>query len=381
MLLMFAARLPATAMGITLTLHAVSELGVGYAAAGLIGTATTAGNALGAPLLGRVIDRRGLRPVLALTGTVSAAYWLSAPHLPYFVLLVVTLPAGMLTVPASSIARQVLAALVPEQHRRTAYSLDSMTVEIAYMTGPAAGILVTTQLGSRVALSGIGLAFGLLAAALAWVNPPVRGRAESTSAAGARSPISAWLSGKLVATLLVACGALFVLVGTELATLATLRDSGDVAWAGPVIAVMCLASLTGGLIHGAVHRSLPQARLMVLLTVLVIPVGLFDQPWWLLALALIPTNLACAPTLAATTESVSTLAPARARGEAMGLQDSATRLGLAIGSPVVGFVIDHASPAWGFAASGLGGMLFAAAGLLIARRSGTPSRQRASAHV
>jgi predicted MFS family arabinose efflux permease len=100
----------------------------------------------------------------------------------------------------------------------------------------------------------------------------------------------------------------------------------------------------------------------------VTPAGLFDHPWWLLALALIPTNLACAPTLAATTETVSALAPARVRGEAMGLQDSATRLGLAIGSPVVGFAIDHSSPAWGFAAAGLGGLTLASLGVFWQRR-------------
>lgn len=369
MLLMFGARLPMTAMGITLTLHVVSELGLGYAAAGLAGTATMAGTALGAPLVGRMIDRRGLRSVLAVTGAASAAFWLAAPHLPYLALLVAALPAGLLTVPSGSISRQVLTALIAQQQRRTAFALDSMAVEVAYMTGPAAGIVVATQLGSDVALSAIGLMFGLLAGALFLVNPPVRSAAESAEGARPKPPVRSWLDGRLLATLLIASGALFVLVGTELAALATLRATGDTAWTGLVIAVMCLASLVGGAVHGAVHRSLPQLTLMLLLAVLVIPVGLLDHPWWLLALALIPTNLACAPTLAATTESVSELAPARVRGAAMGLQDSATRLGLAIGSPVVGFVIDHSAPAWGFAASGLGGLLFAAAGVTLARRA------------
>jgi len=89
-------------------------------------------------------------------------------------------------------------------------------------------------------------------------------------------------------------------------------------------------------------------------------------------LVLIPTNMMCAPTLAATTETTSRLAPPQVRGEAMGLQDAATRLGLALGSPVVGFAIDHSSPEWGFAAAGLGGLVIAAAGLL-RRRSPAPA--------
>lgn len=379
MLLMFFARLPMTAMGITLTLHVVSDLGRGYGAAGLVGTATTAGSAIGAPLLGRLIDRHGLRPVLVLSGSASAAYWLAAPQLPYFALLAVTLPAGMLTVPAGSIARQVIAALVPAERRRTAYSMDTVSVESSFMIGPTVGILVTTQLSSEVALSGIGVAFGLLAGVLFLIDPPIRNEAEAV--AGARPAVRSWLGGKLVATLLIACGALFVLIGMELAALAALRESGDVGWTGVVIAVMSAASLVGGLVHGAVHRSLSQLPLMLLLAVLLVPVGLCTEPWWLLALVLIPSNLACAPTLAATTEAVSSLAPASVRGEAMGLQDSATRIGLALGSPVVGFVIDHSAPGWGFVAAGLGGLLFAAAGIAVSRRGTARAPEPANAPV
>ncbi|WP_199429950.1 MFS transporter [Qaidamihabitans albus] len=373
MVLMFFARLPMTAMGITLTLHVVSELGRGYGAAGLVGTATTLGSAAGAPLIGRIIDRHGLRPAVAACGLASATYWLSTPHLPYEVLVLVALPAGMLAVPAGSIARQVLTALVPPPQRRTAYSMDIISLETSFMIGPAVGILVSTQLSSTVALTGIGIAFGGLATALYLVNPPVRTTAEASTPRGMRPPIRAWLTAPLAATLLVATGALFVLMGTEIAVLAALRDAGQVEWTGAVVAAMCVASLAGGLVHGAVRRSLSQLTLMVLLAALVVPVGLLDRPWWLLALALVPMNLACAPTLAATTESVSRLAPPGVRGEAMGLQDSATRVGLALGGPVVGFVMDHSAPGWGFAAAGLGGLVFAGAALLLRRKPASPA--------
>jgi predicted MFS family arabinose efflux permease len=105
--------------------------------------------------------------------------------------------------------------------------------------------------------------------------------------------------------------------------------------------------------------------LMVLLAALTLPVALVGHPWWLLAIALIPMNLVCAPTLAATAEAVANLAPPTVRGEAMGMQDSATRFGIAIGSPAVGFVMDHSSAAWGFVAAGSGGLLFAAMALAV----------------
>ncbi|RZQ65486.1 MFS transporter [Amycolatopsis suaedae] len=366
MLLNFLTRLPVTAMGITLTLHIVTDLGRGYGAAGLVGTATTIGSAVGAPVLGRLIDRHGLRPVVAGCGLASGLFWMSTPHLPYLVLLVVALPAGALAIPIGSIARQVLAALVPTDLRRTAYSLDTIVVETSFMVGPAVGILVSTQISGTVALTGIGVCFLVSAGLLCWVNPPIRTEHEVVT--GPRPATRTWLTGKIVATLLIAAGAGFTLMGMELSMLAALRETGAVDWAGILFVVICAASALGGLVHGAVRRSLPQLWLMALMAALLVPVGLFTDPWWVLALALIPMNLLCAPTLAATSESVVAMTPVRVRGEAMGMQDSAVRLGLALGSPAAGFVIDHSAAGWGFVASGGVGVAVAAVALLLTRQ-------------
>ncbi|VVJ22955.1 Uncharacterized MFS-type transporter [Amycolatopsis camponoti] len=363
MALMFLARLPMTMNGVLMTLYIVTGLGRGYGAAGLVGAGVTLGMALGAPLLGRCFDRYGLRPVVAVCGIGTTVFWIAAPHLPYAALAAVAIPGGMLSVPAGSLARQVLATLVPAAERRAAYSLDTISIEATFMIGPAIGIAAITTLSPTFTLTALGVLFGGTAFLIWLVDPPIRESMEP-GASTTRPPLRSWLTGRLVATLLIAAGALFVLVGTELATLAALRANGDIGVTGLVIAVMCAASIIGGIVHGAVKKSLPQGLLMLLLALLVVPVGLADQPWWLLMLVLIPTNLVCAPTLAATTETVSRIAPPQVRGEAMGLQDASTRLGLALGSPVVGFAIDHSSPAWGFAAAGLGGLVIAAAGLL-----------------
>ncbi|MFJ1766395.1 MFS transporter [Amycolatopsis sp. NPDC088138] len=369
---MLLARLPMTMNGVLMTLYVVTGLGRGYGAAGLVGAGVTLGMAIGAPTVGRAFDKYGLRPVVAVCGIGTTAFWIAAPHLPFEALAAVAVPAGMLSVPAGSLARQVLATLVPDEERRAAYSLDSISIEVTFMVGPAAGIAAITTFSPTWTLSALGVLFGGTAFLIWLVNPPIRDAVEPGVPAEARPPLRSWLTGRLLGTLLVGSGTLFVLVGTELSTLATLREHGDIGVTGLVIAVMCAASILGGIVHGTVKRSLPQGVLMLLLALLVVPVGLAPQPWWLLMLVLIPTNLLCAPTLAATTETVSRLAPARVRGEVMGLMDSFTRMGLAVGSPVVGFAIDHSSPAWGFAASGLGGLVIASAGLIRWRRRRTP---------
>src|SRR4051794_18406810 len=374
MALMFLARLPMTMNGVLMTLYIVTGLGRGYGAAGLVGAGVTLGMALGAPLLGRCLDRYGLRPIVAVCGIGTTVFWVAAPHLPYAALAAVAIPAGMLSVPAGSLARQVLATLVPVQERRAAYSLDTISIEATFMIGPAAGIAAITAFSPTWTLTALGVLFGGTAFLIWLVNPPLREEVAEPEPPGTRPPLRSWLTGRLVATLLIAAGALFVLVGTELATLAALRSNGDLEVTGLVIAVMCAASILGGIVHGAVRRSLPQGVLMLLLALLVVPVGLADQPWWLLMLVLIPTNLVCAPTLGAPPGRVGGIAPPQVRGEAMGLQDASTRLGLALGGPVVGFAIDHSSPAWGFAAAGLGGLVIAAAGLLH-RRTPEPATE------
>src|SRR3954453_23757684 len=77
------ARIPIAAGAVVLTLHVVTDLGLGYGAAGLIGAAFTIGGSVGAPIMGRLIDRRGLRPVLVLTTVAEVTFWALAQAAPY----------------------------------------------------------------------------------------------------------------------------------------------------------------------------------------------------------------------------------------------------------------------------------------------------------
>jgi predicted MFS family arabinose efflux permease len=125
-------------------------------------------------------------------------------------------------------------------------------------------------------------------------------------------------------------------------------------------------SLTGGFVFGMVHRPLSPMLLPALLGALTIPLGLASG-WAWLCLFLVPAGVLCAPSLAATADAVSRLAPAGARGEAMGLYGSALTAGMAAGAPLAGAVIDASTPAWGFAVVGLVGATAALAALSLSR--------------
>jgi predicted MFS family arabinose efflux permease len=353
------ARIPIAAATVVLTLHVVTDLGRGYGAAGLIGAAATIGGSAGAPVMGRLIDRRGLRPVLVLTTVAEVIYWLVAQALPYWALLPVALVGGFLALPAFSVARQAIAALTPESHRLPAFALDSMTTELSFMAGPALGVLIATTAGSRAAM--IALAVGILFAGVGlWLlNPPVRAAHEAPVSSGERVPRRSWLKPRFVAILAVTMAATLVLSGTDVAVVAVLRDTGQLEWAGLVLALWAFFSLLGGFVYGMIRRGLPALVLFAPMALLTIPVGLGSGQWWLLALLLIPAGALCAPTITASSDAISRMIPAGARGEAMGMHNSALTVGVACGAPLAGLAIDHWGPAWGFVAVGAVGVLVA----------------------
>ena len=355
---MFVAGLPLTIMTLTLSLHVLNDMGRSYFDAGLVGTATALGFAVGSPLLGRMMDRHGLRPVVAICGALSTIAWVLLPLVNYALFVALAFAAGVFTIPTGSLSRQFVASLVPEDQRRPAYSLNTMLMELSFVITPAIGILLITTYSATATLVGIGVWRALSYVALYLLNWPIRNVDEvANDTDPVHLKLHEWLNARLIGVLLVSAGALFVLFGTELALIAVLRENGEIAYTGYVIAAMSIASIAGGFVHGIVHRSWSLTRLAVTMSLLLLPVVYFHQVWWWLLLALLPTNLLCTPTLAASSEAVADFAPARVRGQVMGLQDSANRMGQTLSMPLVGFAIDSLSPAMGFVAAALGGLV------------------------
>jgi MFS family permease len=353
------ARIPIVAGTVTLTLHVVLDLGLGYGAAGLAGAMFTIGGSLGAPVMGRITDSRGLRPVLALTTVAEVTFWFSGGALPYPALLIAALLGGFLTLPVFSVARQSIAALAPESHRLPAFALDSITTEVSFMAGPALGVLVSTTAGPRAGMLVVGTGILLSGVGLYLLDPPIRGHDEAPISAGVRVPRRTWLTPRLLGVLAITSAATLVLSGTDVAVVAVLRHAGELSWVGLVLTLWAAFSLIGGFTYGMIKRGLPPVAILTPLALLTIPVGLGGGHWWLLAIMLIPAGALCAPTITATADAVSRMAPASARGEAMGLHNSSLTIGVALGAPLAGTVMDTFSPRWGFAAVGAVGLLVA----------------------
>lgn len=359
------ARVPTTAIAITLTLHVVDGLGLPWAQAGLVTAAYTIGAAVGQPIMGRFIDRRGMRSTMAVTATVEGIVWVVAPQLSYSALLVAAVVGGLFALPVFSAVRLSLAAMVPVQARRPAFALDSMIVELSFMVGPALAVALATNLPTGYGLYALAAGVVAAGAGMWWLNPPTQPDGESTPATAPSR--RTWFGPRLVALLVVGFAATFVLGATEITVVATLTEAGVAHWTGLAIALWCVYSLVGGLIFGAGRWRVTAVGLVGAMAVLTIPVGLAGGWPWLL-LALVPSGLLCAPSMTAANDNLTEVVPPAARGEANGVLSSAFTMGIAAGAPLAGLVIDRWGPQWAFAAAGTIGFLASVAALPAFRR-------------
>jgi MFS family permease len=369
------ARVPATALGITLTLHVTKAMGLSWAQAGLVTAAYTIGAAVGQPLTGRLLDRRGLRLTMLLTTLVQVVVWALAPHLSYGSLLIASVVGGLCGPPIFSVVRLSLAAMVPADQRRPAFALDSMIVELSYMVGPALAVVLATSLPPGYGL--YALAAGLVAsgALVWWLNPPTQpeGQEIPEVAPSRRS----WLSPRLVALMVAGAAATLVLSASEITLVATMQETGVQHLTGLAIALWCVYSLAGGLIFGMVRRPVTAITLVGAMALLTIPVGLASWPW--IMLALLPSGLLCAPSMTAANDNLTRIVPPAARGEANGLLSSAFTAGVAAGAPFAGAIIDGWGPAWSFAAAGVAGVLVVLVAVPAYRR-GAPAVETETMH-
>src|ERR1044072_2243131 len=145
----------------------------------------------------------------------------------YPVLLACAFVGGIVVMPAMAIGRQAMTALVPEDDRRTALSLDSIGVELTFMIAPAVAVVVCTQFSTVAALIARGCAPTAAGVRLYVAHPPVRGEHEQDAET---PPRRSWLTPKFIAVLIGAVGVVFVLWGHEVAPGGGRRGPGPLAW-------------------------------------------------------------------------------------------------------------------------------------------------------
>ncbi|RJL22586.1 MFS transporter [Bailinhaonella thermotolerans] len=358
------AKTPGLGISAVIVLHVVSGLDRGYGAAGLAAAAWTAGAGVGAPFQGRALDRYGLRPVFAVLLVAQALFWGLAHLLPFPALLPAAFLGGLTAIPAFTVVRLALATMVAAENRHTAYVMDSMTTDIAYMVGPSVGILLAAQVSPTAAFLVMGGLMVLSGLGYVALDPPLRAARQPGRAPRPRD----WLTLGVLAALGATVGNALVIVGFEVTAIGALQRWGDLTWSWLLLVAAGLASVAGGLVYGALKRPPAAYVLTACLGVLCLPLALAGSWPWLCLLA-VPVNLFVAPALSSTATAISTLAPDGARGVAMGAYSSALLVGNVAGSPLAGLALDRSGPPAAFVTIAAVTLVIAAATHVIASRA------------
>lgn len=343
-------RLPIAMVPLAMLLLIQARTG-SFAAAGIASGIYAVATAAVAPVLGRVADRFGPRPVLLSTGILYpllisgllAAIELGAP----LGLIYVTAGFAGGAVPLlSSSLRMFWMRLAggDEAVRQSAYALESVAVETVFVGGPVvvAGFVAFSSpdlaIATAAALAFVGtLTVALSSPARQWRRHPDSQRA--TGAGPLRSP-------GMVVLLTAATALMFGFGVLEVAVPAYADGHDSKAMSGVLLAVWALGSGIGGLWFGTKKWavSLPAQYRWTLLAVAVgmSPLAFAGDPWLLGALLFLG-GTAIAPTITVQNGLVADLAPAGTTTEAFTWSTTVAFGASAMGAAVGGFVVDRPS--------------------------------------
>ncbi|ACZ29202.1 major facilitator superfamily MFS_1 [Xylanimonas cellulosilytica DSM 15894] len=406
------ARLPNAMVGIG-TVLMVQEYTGSYGLAGRVSAVLVVAQALAAPQVARFVDRAGQRRVLlpllvvttaGLIGLVAAA----GAGAPEPVLLLIAAIAGASQGSYGSYVRARWTHAVHDPGRlHTAFSLEAVVDEVAFIIGPIAATVLATAVipaGGLLVAALAGAAGGFALLVQRRTEPPVRrsddgggvrgdvvGRARDGDVVGrtgdggdrpADGPgrdvvgeaeidvvtraddgtiveVAATTADRRSAILMPGIPGLalvFLAMGTifgavDVSTVAFASEQGARGLAGVILAAFALGSMLSGLVYGAVHwQSRLSTRFAVGTAALAVGVSLFltAQSKVALAVAMCVTGVAIAPTLINGNAMVQSLVPANRLTEGLAWIATATGGGAALGSWLAGTRIDDAGSQAGF---------------------------------
>jgi MFS family permease len=339
------ARLPIGINGLAVILLLQDERG-SFGIAGLASGALALGSAIGAPLMGRVVDRVGhaVLGVLALaTATGLVVLVLVAGSAPAAVVVLLAGLTGMSNPPVSSLLR----ALYPRMLRgrpelvHGAYALDSVLTELLFIAGPAltAAIAVLIAPGAALLLSAVAVTVGTFTF-LAVLRGGEHAERPAPSTAGLLGALRAPGVRTLVVTMLPV-GLAFGILEITLAAFAA--DEGHPELAGVLLTLWAVASAAGGLVYGARPRrgtaGDTHLRVALLLPIGFLPLVLATSTTTM-ALLVIPAGIFIAPLLATRNELAGMVAPPGTETEAYTWPLTAIVAGIAGGAALGGVIVD-----------------------------------------
>ena len=356
-------RLPFAINVLAIVLFLREETG-SFAIAGLTAGMLELGSAVGVPLAGRLVDRRGvwmLAPLALVHGLALLAIWvLGASGAPVVALIAAALIAGSTFPPSGAVLRSRWPELLPEPELlRGAYAFDSVTIEVSFVAGPLITAAIVAFAGPELALIASAVLVLAGTALFLFALPGDRGPlAERIATSGVLGP----LGDPAIRMIALATLPVGFCIGTvEVAVPAFSEAHGGGQLAGVLFALWSLASAVGGLLFGirAARRDLAETfvAIALLFPLACLPLAAASSPL-AMAILIMLAGAPLAPLIASRNELVGAVAPRGTGTEAFTWLLTALVGGIAAGAAVAGLVIESQ----GWSAAVLIGVAVAALG-------------------
>ena len=340
-------RLPFAINGLAVILFLRAETG-SFATAGFAAGALALGAGIGAPVAGRLIDRRGavmLIPLASGHAVAILSLWAlgesdaSTPALVAFAGL-----AGVCFPPSGSVLRSRWHEMMggDPDLLRGAFALDSVMIEVSFVAGPLLTAIVVALVSPQAAL-GVSAALVLIGTLLfVWKLPHRRRVIPLADRIGGLGPLRA-PAIRAVALSTIPFG--FLIGSVEVAFPAFSEAAGSAALAGVLLALWSLASGIGGLVFGASppRRDLLEVYLgaTLLFPLVCLPLVLASSPVAMALLAL-AAGAPIAPLISTRNQLVASLAPPGTGTEAFSWLMTSLIAGVSLGTAVGGTVVEAA---------------------------------------
>ncbi|MFF5015884.1 MFS transporter [Streptomyces sp. NPDC001165] len=369
-------RLPNATAAIALVLFVRGEGGT-YSLAGALAAVYGVANAVGQPVLGRLVDLYG-QPRVQLPAAVLSALAMTAfafsgtDPLPFAYAAVAA--AGLFTPPLEGGLRALWPSVLRrEEQVHTAYAMDAVAQEVMFTVGPLLVTLCVSLWSERAALLVLN-AVGVLGALSVVLSPPSRAWRSAPREAH-------WLGALRSPGLLVLLGAFFF-VGIALGSITVASvpyadDHGGDAVYGWLMAALGLGALLGGTVYGARQWSgTPERRLRILVALLAVcylPLMLMPGAVAMVLLTVV-SGVFLAPCIACAFIIVDRHAPSGTVTEAFSWLVTTFTVGASVGTGLAGPVVQAGGALWGFALPGVAGAVSLLVLLATGRVLAAPAR-------
>jgi predicted MFS family arabinose efflux permease len=367
------ARLPLAMFSLALLVHARDVTG-SYATAGLVSGAYAIASAVAAPVLGRLVDRRGQTAVLvggaALTAAVLVAAGLLGRGTPAPLLIGLGAAAGLSTPPLDACMRTLLPAIADDPGRLPAlFALESTVLELTFVAGPPLALGLGSVWSTGAALIACGAV--ILGGTLAFATRPAS-RRWRPDRLGSRGRGGSLRSPALRILVAISLGTGIVFGGTEVGVTAAAHALGNPTSAGALLGLWGAGSLVGGLVATRLGGGARDARgLIPLLGALAIAHGaliLTTGSVVAIGVVIAVAGATIAPSESSIYAMVDACAPAGTQTEAYSWLVMASLVGASLGMGAAGALVQHAGAGATFALVGTAGCLAALAAVMGSER-------------